>query len=428
MSKNKKNTINESWNALFEKYEILNQVQAEKQYTITADQIREFKEPRLMAKFDHKIQLPEIFAENKLSILPITRGSYCIASFDTYKEFESTSPMINQFSLPDYIQSIDINNIYSEAVAINCAFSSGIFADFTGDENLVPTVSGRKGSGHFNFNITIEGDVLPISVANAQIEVDIALEGIDSLLLVEAKNNISSDFIIRQLFYPYKTWIDKISKPVRPIFLVYSNSIFTLYEYAFSNPNDYNSIKLIKSKRYSIENTEISITDVQNIQGSINICDEPTIPFPQADRFERVINLCELLHEKFLSKKDITQRYAFDMRQTNYYADAGIYLGLIEKKTEDNELGYELTQTGKDIFSFSYKKRQLALCQKILEHKVFNLTLDACLTNGVMPDRNTIIYYMKQSNLYNIDSESTYSRRASTINSWIEWIVRLWAE
>ena len=32
---------------------------------------------------------------------------------------------------------------------------------------------------------------------------------------------------------------------------------------------------------------------------------------------------------------------------------------------------------------------------------------------------------MKNNNLYNIDSESTYFRRASTVISWVDWIVNL---
>ena len=32
---------------------------------------------------------------------------------------------------------------------------------------------------------------------------------------------------------------------------------------------------------------------------------------------------------------------------------------------------------------------------------------------------------MKNNNLYNIDSESTYFRRASTVISWVDWIINL---
>lgn len=66
------------------------------------------------------------------------------------------------------------------------------------------------------------------------------------------------------------------------------------------------------------------------ILDTTNTVKEPEIPFPQADSFERVINLCELLKQReFISKEDITQNYDFYSRQTDYYTNAGRYLGLI---------------------------------------------------------------------------------------------------
>jgi hypothetical protein len=43
-------------------------------FEITAIQINEFREAGLMTKFDHSINLPKIFSDNGLAILPITRG------------------------------------------------------------------------------------------------------------------------------------------------------------------------------------------------------------------------------------------------------------------------------------------------------------------------------------------------------------------
>jgi recombination DNA repair RAD52 pathway protein len=39
--------------------------------------------------------------------------------------------------------------------------------------------------------------------------------------------------------------------------------------------------------------------------------------------------------------------------------------------------------------------------------------------------KNEIIQIMKKSNLYNVNSSSTYERRSSTIKGWINWIVEL---
>ena len=58
-----------AWERLFEKYRILEAVDREGRFLISAAQIKEFREPRLMTKFDHRVNLPAIFAENHLCIL-----------------------------------------------------------------------------------------------------------------------------------------------------------------------------------------------------------------------------------------------------------------------------------------------------------------------------------------------------------------------
>ena len=63
------------WNQIFEKYAILEHIKNDGKYEITSKTINEFREARLMTKFDNASQLPLIFSEHKLSILPITRVS-----------------------------------------------------------------------------------------------------------------------------------------------------------------------------------------------------------------------------------------------------------------------------------------------------------------------------------------------------------------
>lgn len=326
-----------AWEQLFEKYDILNRIDMSGSFQISATQIKEFREPRLMAKFDHILNLPIIFSKNKLSILPITRGDYVISHFEAYHKFEETDNNIIKVAFLSYIQSLDYNNITSETVALNCAIATGILEDFTGDEQLVPTVSGRMGSGNFDFTIKNiqNGEYCEVSVNNSQIEIDAAYEGLKYLSLFEAKRDLSDDFLVRQLYYPYRTWQDRIEKEVKPIFLIYSNGIFRLFQYKFENPYDYGSLVLVKQCNYSIEETTITVEDIQDIIGKTVVISEPDIPFPQANSFERVINLCELLSQRCMTKIDITENYDFDSRQSDYYTNAAIYLGLVKKDDND---------------------------------------------------------------------------------------------
>ncbi len=80
----KKSLNDKAWEQLFDKYDVLNQIEKDGDFQISAEQIKIFREPRLMTKFDHSINLPELFAKNGLSILPITRGNYLISHFDSY--------------------------------------------------------------------------------------------------------------------------------------------------------------------------------------------------------------------------------------------------------------------------------------------------------------------------------------------------------
>jgi len=416
-----------AWSKLFAKYDILNQIDTHGHFEISATQIKEFREPRLMAKFDHTINLPSSFSDNKLSILPITRGDYVIANFDAYHKFEPDHTPITRVSIPSYIQSLDSNNISSEAIALNCAVASGIVADFLQDEDIVSTVSGRMGSGTFSFNITNTKGGTPhnIQVSNSQIEIDAAYEGVSGLALFEAKRDLSEDFLIRQLYYPFRAWQSRVTKPVRPFFLVYSNGIYRLYEYEFQDKNNYNSLVLIKQENYSVEDTAIEVTDIQAALQQEKTVPEPKIPFPQADSFERIINICELLSEQELSRNDVTEQYAFDARQTNYYTDAARYLGLLEKKKDEIIPIYGLSESGKRILKLNFKQRQLAYCNCILSHKAFKDTLRKYFETGSMPSTSEIVQIMKQANLYNVGSDSTFERRSSTIKGWLNWIVSL---
>lgn len=380
-----------------------------------------------MAKFDHTVNLPKIFADNKLAILPITRGDYVISHFEAYHKFEADNVPVTRVSLPTYIQSLDSNDITSEAIALNCAVATGIVAEFLQDENLVSTVSGRMGSGTFSFYINNSYTKKPyhVQVNNSQIEIDAAYEGIWGLALFEAKRDLSEDFLIRQLYYPFRVWQNRVTKPVRSLFMVYSNGIYRLYEYAFEDRNNYNSIALVCQKNYSIEDTSIEIADIQAALQNAIIISEPQIPFPQADSFERVINICELLNEQDLSRNDITEQYAFDARQTNYYTDAARYLGLLEKRNNGMVPFYRLSDIGKRILGLNYKQRQLAYCNLILSHKAFADTLRKYLERDSMPSTNEIVQIMKTANLYNVGSDSTFERRSSTIKGWLNWILEL---
>ena len=421
LSKNDK-----AWTSLFDKYDLLNHIEKEGVFEITSTQINEFREARLMTKFDHKSQLPQLFLVNELSILPITRGSYLISKFQVYKKFENQILPITPIEFPENIQSIDYQNITSESAAINAAFVCGIFDDFLGENNLKSTVNGRMGSGSFKFEISTQNGLKNVAVENAQIEIDAGYEGEKGLYLFEAKNSLSKDFLIRQLYYPFRLWSSKISKKVHPIFLTYSNGIFHLRKFEFTNPNHYNSIQLIHEKRYVISQEIIKKATIENLLKNVEIVEEPEIAFPQADSIERVINLCELIFQNGgMSAGKITENYDFDPRQTNYYTDAARYLKFIKKEKKEGRIVFKLTKKGKEIFKSPVNQRQLKFAAQILEHGIFQNVLNSIFEKNRPLKKPEIVKLMKMATLHKIDSDSTYERRASTISSWVNWIINL---
>jgi hypothetical protein len=374
-----------------------------------------------MVKFDHQTSKPEIFKDKELSILPITRKEYLISDFNSHHILESHSYKTYSYKFPNYIESIDKNNITSESIVLNIAYASNILNNFIDDDEMIPTVSGRQSSGEFDFNVVRkQGEILNINVSKSQMEIDGAFEGLNFLSLIEAKIDYPEDFLIRQLYYPFRAFDNIIKKPIKNIFLYYSNNQFSLYEYSFKNKEEYHSLKMEKQCNYLFSNDTILLEDIMDVYGSVNIIKEPKVPFPQANSFERVISLCEHLKTEKLNKQEISEKYSFDERQSDYYANAGIYLGLIEKKTNI----FSLTKNGEKIFNLSYKEKQLKLVRCILQHEVFYNIFKEYTKSGEMPEKDIIVDNMIKSKPYNIN-ENTIKRRASTVYAWMKWILQL---
>lgn len=430
---------NDAWDILFERLCILDRYREEGSFLISADTIKTVKEPRLMTKFDNSTQLPPVFAENGLTILPVTRGDYVISDFKIFDPFPRTAiEDIEYKAIPQYIESLDFSKITSEANAIACAYLADMIADFSGDEGLVPTVSGRMGSGDFDFYIerNEHPDGMYVSVKGSQIEIDGGYEGRESLILFEAKNCISSDFLVRQLYYPFRKWTAEISKPVRTVFLVYSNGIWHMREYCFEELANYSSIRFVREKRYRLLESESVTPDViRDVALSTPVLPEPNVPFPQADSIERVINFCELLfnNESGYTKADLgdesefTLQDSFTHRQVDYYTNAALYLGLVEKVKIDGETAFVLSREGKRIFSLkSIVKRQVELIKSLARHRVYSVLLQEMILSGQIPDRFRVITVMKESGLRNLGTEGMYIRRSGTVRSWLRWVRSLY--
>lgn len=425
MSKSQKTANDKAWETLFERHKILEEVDENGFFEIESAQINKERESRLMAKFDHSVNLPDIFRDNHLSILPISRSKYVIGRFDTHFEVKYDSEIeVIPFEFPPGIESIDYTNLYSESSALHCAFNIGIIDDLVGEKTAY-TVSGRMSTESFDFNIinSLANKPYSIKVKNSQCEIDAGFESDNCFVLIEAKNYTIDDFLIRQIYYPYRLWSKKITKKVMTVLMTYSNDIFSFFIYQFSNDKDYNSLQLITQKNYTIAPEEIQRSDVDRVFNNIKVIPEPDVPLPQADKFERVVDLLSLLLERDLTKDDITENYEFDRRQTDYYTNAGLYIGLIEnyKDSLTKKVTFCLTSEGRSILHKRPKLKYLDLINKILERQVFYLVFELTLKQGEIPPEDAICKIISE-NRPDIN-DTTIKRRKSTVRGWISWIL-----
>lgn len=421
--------IDDKWELLFERYSIDKEVSKNGLFYITADQIREFKEPRLMTKFDTRESLPKVFG-GRLGILPVTRGKYVIGEFDLYEDFPDLRTDITRIGsakFPDYIETVDLNDIRSEAGAINVMGITGILGDFLGEEGLCQTVSGRMGSGLFSFLVKAKGrgSSHEIIVNNSQIEIDGGFENRNIFAVIEGKNVVHSNFLVRQLYYPMRLWHEKIKKPIKAVFMVYSNNIFRLMEYEFTDRMKYHSVHLLREKNYSLEDTDISMEELHGVWWEARVMPkpEPDIPFIQADSFEKVISLTEKLNDSPMTVAEIADLFGFRERQSDYYFNACRYLGLaVKDNDEDGVKKVFITKKGEAILMLNYKRRQLEYTRLILKHQIFSEMFEVFIKMGEIPGRDFIAKRMSELHLC---GDSLVVRRSSSVSGWLKWIVNL---
>lgn len=379
------------------------------QFEIDAAELKRIggREPRLMAKHDFSTARPAPFQELGLNILPVSRSRYVVGRFKLFEPFPNIEGPVRTAHLPAGIESL--GSITSETLALGAVNLSGMLEDFLGGGRLLPTVAGRMSTGTFE----MEG----LTVDRAQMEIDGGYESPEHLVLVEAKNHLAADFNIRQLYFPYRRFQQALSKEVVPVYLVYTNGIFSLYRYTFRDPARLGSIALVDAARYALSPSRLGYEDVVNaVRGAEPV--EEDAPFPQANSFARVVNLVELLAEEPAAREEISAHYDFDPRQADYYANAGRYLGLLEQ----GEGVWQATELGRKVVSLTDRDaRNLAFVRQMARHRALRAVLEDTLRAGAVPGRDGIGKHMTGLGL----KDSTVARRTSTVQGWAQWVLDL---
>lgn len=374
---------------------------------LTAQEIKalSFQEPRLMMKWDHSSHLPPVLKATGRFILPLKNGLYAIIKGDGYHTPEPCPPCEPfLFRLPFELETSQPG--LSEMQHLDLAFNAGLISAFTNEPVLYPTLRGRKYSPSFTFQV---GDH-HLEARGVQIEIDQGYEGPDSIIIIEAKIGECLDFHLRQLYYPYRTWLHLSNKKVRTIFFTYepSEKIYRLREYAFSPPDHYQQPTLVRAAAYHLVPAPAPAP----------LCSRsrPTVPLPQADKLPRLAVIPVLVALGYTTPSSLAERLKFAERQGRYYLDAACSLGFLSRNP------YRLSPQGQVYVASQTREREQLLAKAVLSVP----PLDDFITNLLLSPNGSLskadlLSLIKQETTF---LESTSARRVQTLWAWLTTLSR----
>ena len=376
------------------------------------------EEPRLMAKIDHEEDLPELFRQRGIFILPISNRDYALVRGTGYHRLEPSGQPVRAFHsrLPFTLATAGAGR--SEMQHLDFAFNCGLIEEFAGVGSLYLTIRGRRFSPEFTFRV---GDSPPLTARSVQVEVDAGLEAQNHILVIEAKIGVPQTFHVRQLYYPVRFWQSLVpEKTVLPIFFCFDDrtGIYHFWLYRFTDPADYTSIELIRQVCYRIvlePDPEVRPEDLPR---------QPVDParrdvVPQADDLAKLIELPFRVAEGVTTADALADCFGVQPRQGRYYREAAETLGLVER---DGAASYRLTDLGRQFVALPADRRHFFLCRLIFAQPVVQAILaELLLKPSKRLNRAEIeAIIAAQSQL----TGTTVGRRAQTLLAWFRWVQR----
>lgn len=396
----------EAWTEIFKKFPIIDKVDESGYYDIGADDIKFFKEPRLMCKVDYREGMPTIMAENGLSILAINNGLYRIARNSPFINInELNTKSVTDIPPPDLITLNHINPS-SESAALDIAYATGIL-DKVFNEPSRLTIRGRKRCD-LDFNI----GRISYPVRGVQVEVDGGYESDLGIHLIEAKIGSTSNINIRQLLYPHRYWhnFSNLRKKVSSYVFLYQEGIYRFIP--FHAEGDCYTVDHSGEKLFKLSEKIPSI-NLMTISPQVGVT-KGFVPFPQADKLEKVIAiLIKITESESTPKEDLFLMFDLVPRQIDYYTNAVLWLGLIEYNNKTQE--FKPTERGLEISKKSYTTQIAEVAKIILTNSVFNFALHnphKAVPNPIRINNG-------------LTTESTYNRRMMTVFSWLNHIKKI---
>ena len=418
------------WSEILGRREISAPISHDGFFQISSQTLNEISKPlggpdaRNLVKFDSSDQLPSPLKNMGLSILPISRGEFLVGKFKVYlatpDEDLRQSP-IRSFADSGRFETLDTSDLNSESKALMAAYSTGIIADFLGDE-AHHTGFGKTSAEQFSFTAPlVEHGRLPVNiVSGTPMEIDGVYETRKIIGLVEAKNKRQRDFHVRQLYYPFRSLALKHSKPLAPILMTQSGGVFEFRQVNFRDHLDISSFEISKFARYAITPDRLTIAELKN---HCNEVKKRTLPdgetFPQADQFEKVFHVVTCLARNPMNKTQIAELFGYAPRQGDYYAKAGEYLGLVEKTGSY----YRASKAGISLVQMSGVEQLRAISKLLLETPTIrDIFLETVKSRGRLPVRAALGFMRHNDDNVGLNA-TTERRRVNTALDWVDWIL-----
>lgn len=404
-----------AWRAIFEERQLLSDLERHGYGTVTADEIKRIgqREPRLMTKFDTRESRPDTIKKAACTVLPISNGTYVLVRGDGYLDLpERPTPERIPTKALDHLQTLQLF-CESEAQVLEVAHTCGLLERFL-REKVERTTQGRNRA---SFSFRFIGDAEHrFDVDGVQVEVDACFEA-DRVYVFEAKIGARDNFHVRQLYYPLRMWRSRgVTKPIVPIFVTYSDHVFTFFEFCLQDEGLYNSVRLVTAASYMLDDGREPRTLAVLIGEAKAAPREPTAPFPQAVDVRKVIDVVDAVAIGIASKPDLTALYGFAPRQASYYGDAGRYLGMLELRRGS----YRLTRAGEVFSKLSSGARVEAIAAAMLSSPVFRGAATEIVRGSALGHQPSTVELIAKHRAEL--SGTTPERRAQTVQRWLTWL------
>jgi hypothetical protein len=417
----------DEWEVVFESLQLRNKLSSSEWVTLRASEIKSLGyEPRLLAKIDHSKDLPSVFKELKLGILPLSIDSYAVGFFNTFFPIGGLDPDRKKLKLGEAVfQTLNSQDFSSESSMLNMVQAAGVIEKISGGP-AHQTISGRRRTPRFDFEIEMKDKSVKLNVTGAQIEVDAGFESANEVLLLEAKNKEIVDFNIRQLYFPYRTIEPQVSKKLRNFMVSREAGNLLFREYEFTSLGSFSSIREIDSLE-----VELSANSIPSRSKDLHLTASKAIAnpqialatFPQANSISKVFETAKILVDNPRSIPELAFSFEFDPRQAKYYLDAALYLGLVLKPSRRGlDEKWRPSSLAIKLFEENSTSRDVELANLILGCTPFAIAFEACLSSSNVLDVETIAYLVKDEPEFDELSWSTTLRRSSTIRAWIDWV------